>query len=172
MQMFGVGIMELTLILLIGALVVGPERLPEVAAELARWIRRARAYGTHLTKDFSDVVGELEKEVGTSREDWKEIASVMQHHTSGMAKEFENVTTQLERAGGEAGNVVPFEQPRIAEPAASAAEPASDATQATPLAELTPEPGTPAETEPETAPAEEKPWYESERAPRRRRQRS
>ena len=54
MQMFGVGILEIMVILTLAVLVVGPERLPQVSAELAQWIRRGRAYARHLGLNEGD----------------------------------------------------------------------------------------------------------------------
>src|SRR3972149_11373921 len=99
LQCFGVGILELLVLPVIPALIVGPERMPQAAPALARWIRRARAYGQHLTRDFSDVVSELEREAGVSREDWKEIASVVTRQTGDLTKELEKVAGQVEISG-------------------------------------------------------------------------
>jgi sec-independent protein translocase protein TatB len=122
MQMFGVGPLELLVILILTVVVVGPDRLPGVAADLARWIRRTRAYAQHLTRDFSDVVKELEKEADVSREDWKEIASLVTRHTGELGKEIERAANTIEESGDleaakrepadEASNVVPFEAAR------------------------------------------------------------
>ncbi|HLF70546.1 MAG TPA: hypothetical protein VI759_00125, partial [Dehalococcoidia bacterium] len=115
MQMFGVGILELMVVMFLAIVVVGPDRLPTVAGDLARWIRRARAYGQHLTRDFNDVIADLEKEVGATREDWKEIASVVTHHTGGITRELEKVAGTIEHSidisetPADASNVVPFE---------------------------------------------------------------
>src|SRR5215218_796613 len=95
MQMFGVGPLELLVVLVLAVIVIGPDRMPAFAADLARWIRRGRAYATHLTRDFNEVIGELEKEAGTSREDWKEIASVVGLHTNALASELTKVATQV-----------------------------------------------------------------------------
>jgi sec-independent protein translocase protein TatB len=169
MQMFGVGILELLVVLILAAIVVGPERMPQVAADLARWIRRARAYGQHLTRDFNEVIGELERETGATREDWKEIASVVTRHTSDVTKEIEKVTAQVEKAGAIDGaeaaavpdNVVPFEIGRAGE------------EQAQPLAEAAPADADAArepmvEDKPVEA-AEAKPWFVPETPTRRRR---
>src|SRR5688572_31810372 len=106
MQMFGIGILELMVIMVLAVLVIGPERLPAFAADLAQWIRRARAYGQHLTRDFNDVVGELEKEVGASRDDWKEIASVIRREGTGLSNILNETTneikTEVEEAQAEA----------------------------------------------------------------------
>jgi hypothetical protein len=44
--MFEVGFTEIVLVLGIALLVLGPERLPKVAAEVGRWMGRARAERT------------------------------------------------------------------------------------------------------------------------------
>lgn len=41
--MFEVGFTELLLIFVLGLLVLGPRKLPQVAAEIGRWVGRARA---------------------------------------------------------------------------------------------------------------------------------
>jgi sec-independent protein translocase protein TatB len=160
--MFGIGVLELVLILLLAVIVVGPDRLPAVAADLARWIRRTRQYANHLMKDFNEVVGDLEKEVGTSREDWKEIASVVTRHTSGVTTELSRVANQvermdLERPGGEPANVVPFESRPLGEGPAPIELPSNGDTPA--------ENGDVPETQ---APEEPKEWFVPERTTRRR----
>jgi Tat protein translocase TatB subunit len=92
MQFIGIGIWELLLILAVTVLVVGPDRLPEVAAQLAKWIRQARAYANVVAKDFNAVVGDLEKEVGASRADLKEIESVLR-------RDGRSVMDELDKAG-------------------------------------------------------------------------
>jgi len=153
MQMFGVGVLELLVILLLAVIVVGPDRLPAFAADLARWIRQTRAYARHLMRDFNEVVGELEREAGASREDWKEIASVLTHHTGGVGRELTRVGQQIERSiaveGPEAApaNVVSIDGGREADvPGPAEAEGGGN------------EPGG----------KEEKPWYAHERTRRPR----
>jgi sec-independent protein translocase protein TatB len=98
MQMFGIGILELMVIMVLAVLVIGPDRVPQFAADLARWIRQARSYANHLMKDFNEVVGDLEKEVGASREDWKEIASVVNRHTGSVVREVQGVANTIENS--------------------------------------------------------------------------
>jgi sec-independent protein translocase protein TatB len=111
MQFLGIGLPELLLILILTVIVVGPERLPEVAAQLARFIRQAQAYANYVRKDFNEVIGELEKEVGTNREDLKTIAEAFRRDTSSVFEEIDKAgkevqeATDLEKAAG--GSILP-----------------------------------------------------------------
>lgn len=98
MQFFGVGILELVVILTLAVLVIGPDRVPAFAADLAKWIRQARAYANHMMKDFNEVVTEVQKEAGSSAEDWKEIASVFNRHTGDVMREVTKAGSVAEAA--------------------------------------------------------------------------
>jgi sec-independent protein translocase protein TatB len=112
MQFLGIGLPELLLILILTALVVGPERMPEVAAQLARWIRQAQAYANYVRQDFTQVIGDLEKEVGASREDLKTIAEVFRRDAGSVLDELNKAgqefkdATDLQSAAGT--NVIPL----------------------------------------------------------------
>jgi hypothetical protein len=66
--------------------------------ELARWIRQARSFAQFATRDFSNVLSELEREVGTSREDFKEIASVIGGSTAVIANELSSASAEVRNA--------------------------------------------------------------------------
>lgn len=181
MQMFGVGVLELLVILVIATIVIGPDKMPQLAADLGRWIRQTRAYARHLMGDFNEVVRELEKEAGASREDWQEIANVVKRNTGVVGQELSRFGKELEReqrdltdvkaltsdtANG-ARNQPPTESTRLKEEANAEAEILEDEAEDL---DVIPEPvaaengngdGPPEE-------AEEKPWYVPERATRRR----
>ncbi len=61
--MFDVGFSELMLLFVIGLLVLGPQRLPKVAAEIGKWVGRARRTANELRR-------QLEREI--------ELAEVIQ----------------------------------------------------------------------------------------------
>jgi len=50
--MFDVGFGELVLLFMIGLLVLGPKRLPKVAAEIGKWVGRARRTATQLRRQL------------------------------------------------------------------------------------------------------------------------
>jgi sec-independent protein translocase protein TatB len=160
MQMFGIGILELLVVMLLTVIVVGPDRMPQVAADLARWIRQGRAYAKHLMGDFNEVVGELQKEANVSQEDWQEISSVIKRNTGDIGKEL----TQAARDAEEAGDLA----------LAKANEPIATSTNgngANGAAVAKEAEDKPAEEASDEAPAEEKPWYEPEKTPRASRRR-
>lgn len=137
--MFGVGALEMLVIMILAVIVVGPDRLPVLAADLAKWIRQARAYARHVLTDFNDVVGELEKEAGTSREDWKEITSVFNRQAGAVTQELQKATGASN--GSEPATVAP---PAITPDAEAEVIPSADSD------------------------GEAKPWYMPERGARRR----
>jgi sec-independent protein translocase protein TatB len=57
--MFDVGFGELVLLFVIGLLVLGPQRLPKVAAEVGKWVGRARRTASELRR-------QLEREIELS----------------------------------------------------------------------------------------------------------
>jgi sec-independent protein translocase protein TatB len=50
--MFDVGFSELVLIFVLGLLILGPERLPRVAAQLGRWVGKARHMASQLRRQL------------------------------------------------------------------------------------------------------------------------
>ena len=58
---FGIGPLELILIAVIALIVLGPERLPGVMREGARYIREIRKMGSELTSQFSDELKVLDE---------------------------------------------------------------------------------------------------------------
>ncbi len=162
MQMFGIGMLELLVILLLTVIVVGPDRMPQVAADLARWIRQGRAYAKHLMGDFNSVVGELQKEANVSQEDWKEISSVITQNTGDVGKELLSAAKDAEEAGDLA-------LAKADEPAKSSASGNGGGSNGAAAANGT-EAHADAEPSGETA-TEDKPWYEPEKTPRASRRR-
>jgi Tat protein translocase TatB subunit len=73
-NVFGVGPLELLVILAVALIFVGPERLPRLAADLARTIREIRKYTSGLATEFQEVVKDVERETEGERGLWKEVA--------------------------------------------------------------------------------------------------
>jgi sec-independent protein translocase protein TatB len=62
----GIGLPEIILILVLTLIVVGPQRLPEMAVQLARLIRQLRGYA-------GQVSGQLREEMGDLMQDYEAL---------------------------------------------------------------------------------------------------
>ncbi|MBM3179322.1 MAG: twin-arginine translocase subunit TatB [Chloroflexi bacterium] len=63
-SIFGIGGNELIVIVLLAAIVLGPERLARSAREIGKFVRNAKAYFSSLSSELKaelDVLDELEK---------------------------------------------------------------------------------------------------------------
>ncbi len=73
MEFLGVGPAEIIVILVVALIFVGPERLPKLAADIARTIREIRKYTGNIAAELTGVLEELEQETAEERSQWKEI---------------------------------------------------------------------------------------------------
>ncbi len=74
MNIFGVGPLELIVVLIVALVFVGPDRLPKLAADLARTIREIRKYTGGLAAEFNEVIKDVEKETAGEKGLWKEVS--------------------------------------------------------------------------------------------------
>lgn len=89
MDFLGIGLPELAVILILALIVVGPKRLPEAAAQIARTIREVRRYSSTMTRELNSVVKDLEREydevkgemLGAEKELRESVQSVSQELT-------------------------------------------------------------------------------------------
>ena len=63
MNLFGIGLPEAGLVMLLGLILVGPQRFPEIARQAGRWYRTARAFTDAVMKDVRAAVDEIEDEL-------------------------------------------------------------------------------------------------------------
>jgi len=71
MDIFGLGPMEILLILIIGLLIFGPEKLPKIGRDLGRAFRAFRKASSDLT---TEVTKELEAEKPEKKDEFKQAA--------------------------------------------------------------------------------------------------
>ncbi len=81
--MFGFGFFELLIVLLLGLIVLGPERLPVVARTLGRFYRRIRLYVTAVKQDISremdlDAMMNIKSELEQDMQDFEARMQKMQ----------------------------------------------------------------------------------------------
>jgi len=73
MNFVGIGPQELIVILVVALIFVGPQRLPKLAADLARMIREVRQYTGGIAAEFNEAIKDFEKDTEPERTQWKEI---------------------------------------------------------------------------------------------------
>lgn len=59
MDLFGIGPLNLILILGVMLIVFGPDRMPEMAAKAGKFLREVRSYASDMTSDFSGEITEI-----------------------------------------------------------------------------------------------------------------
>jgi sec-independent protein translocase protein TatB len=94
MNFIGIGYGEILIIIVAGLIIFGPQKLPEVAGQAARWIRDAKKMMTEMT-------GEFERSAGM-----KEFKDAIEGEIKGVKKELEeagiSVKKDLNTAAGSA----------------------------------------------------------------------
>ncbi len=90
MNFLGIGPLEIMLVLVIGVIVLGPERIPEVAVQLARAVRYLRGYATDATADLRAEFSELTKE-------YEEVRKELQAFRQSVGKDISSITAEVDR---------------------------------------------------------------------------
>jgi len=67
-DLFGVGIFEALLVLVVALIVVGPNKFPEIAKSAGRWFTVARNYASEVRTDIESATAEIESEVMKEQE--------------------------------------------------------------------------------------------------------
>ena len=73
MNFLGVGPMELALVAVIAVIVLGPERIPEVAVQVARVVRSLRGFATDATSGLRKELDELTKEYDDLHKEFRDL---------------------------------------------------------------------------------------------------
>jgi sec-independent protein translocase protein TatB len=94
----GIGPAELLVILVLALLVVGPNRLPEMAAQLARFLRAFRRYSANVTREFNETMRELEHEYDDMRGEWKDVGQGLDETARTVNKELDSASRETRQA--------------------------------------------------------------------------
>ena len=95
MNFLGVGAQEIILVALIAAVVVGPQRFPELAVQVAKALKFLRNYANSATSQMRGELDELTKEYAEVRKELRELKQTTQ-------KEVEIVAEQLSQEAADA----------------------------------------------------------------------
>ena len=72
MDFFGIGPMEIILILIIGLLIFGPEKLPQIGRDLGKTLRSFKKATTDLSAEMSKELEEEKKEIDSDTKQIKQ----------------------------------------------------------------------------------------------------
>jgi sec-independent protein translocase protein TatB len=129
-----IGITELIVILLLALLVVGPERLPEVARKLAKTLRDVRVMYENLTKDLGPELMSLQQTTREIRESVESVRSIPKDMVDSVVKaaELDDTVSELKGLTGELDQVsksMTQAKKAIQQPMQAAVDTARDALQ-------------------------------------------
>ena len=102
MEFLGIGPAELLVVLVLALLVVGPNRLPEMAAQLARFMRAFRRYSAHVTREFNETMRDLEHEYDDMRGEWKQVGQGLDETARSVNQELDAASRETRQAISEA----------------------------------------------------------------------
>src|SRR3972149_3650218 len=91
MNFLGIGPLEIVLVLIIAAIIVGPQRLPEVAVQIARAIRYLRGYATDATAQFRGEMDSLMKEYEQVRKELQEFRRAVDKEVTSVTEDVDQV---------------------------------------------------------------------------------
>ena len=104
MNFFGVGPLEIGLVAIIAVIVLGPERIPEVAVQIARAVRQLRSYATSATSQMRKELDELTRE-------YEEVRKELKEFRESVTKDVSSVADQISKAALDEAIVEPGGEP-------------------------------------------------------------
>lgn len=119
MEFLGIGYQELLLVLLLLLVVVGPERLPQMAYQIGRMVRQMQLYARAVRDEFRDEIDYLDEQYRVMRGELTAAQQTLREQEARWSAELKEIDAQVRSAGEEAsralsdggatgGSVVPF----------------------------------------------------------------
>jgi len=98
MNFFGIGPLEILLAAIIAIIVLGPERFPGLAVQIARGIKYLRGYATDSTAELRAEFQELTKEYESLRGELADVRGSLTKSAGSVTGEIERVVTETKPA--------------------------------------------------------------------------
>ncbi len=95
MDVLGIGLPEIILVLLVAVVVVGPKRLPEFAAQLARVVRQMRGLATDVTSQMRTELDELTREYEEMRKELEEVRQTAVKSVDSITREVDQTVREV-----------------------------------------------------------------------------
>ena len=98
MNLFGIGPLEIFLVAIVAVIVLGPERFPEVAVQLARAIKFLRGYANDATSELRQEFAELTKEYEQIRKELDDVRGSVNKEATSVTQKMSQVMTETKPA--------------------------------------------------------------------------
>jgi sec-independent protein translocase protein TatB len=105
-QFMGVGWQEIALVLVVALVVVGPERLPNVAYQVGKAVRTMQQYARAVRSEFSEELGYIEEQYKTVKGEMTSASLALREEQQKFANEMRNVTSEVQAQVASVSNVV------------------------------------------------------------------
>jgi sec-independent protein translocase protein TatB len=112
MELFGISFENMLLILVVALIIFGPERLPEIAGKIGRWINDFRRMSTEVRQevsqelklgDFQKLKEEVTGTIQETRKEFQDLKSEVNVLASDTKKELDEIKNEVKEA-------LPYEQ--------------------------------------------------------------
>lgn len=111
-EFLGVGYQELLLVLVLMLVIVGPERLPQVAYQIGRAVRQMQRYARTVRDEFGDEFGAIQEQYDAVRGEMSTARTEFRRQQQEFAGEVQDATKSIEQAVPDElknrGNVIPI----------------------------------------------------------------
>ncbi|HXG35461.1 MAG TPA: Sec-independent protein translocase protein TatB [Dehalococcoidia bacterium] len=87
MDFLGIGLPELILVLLVALIVLGPQRLPQAAVQIARMVKTLRRYASEVTADLKEEFPEFNEEYQGLRKDLRRLRVSVNQEMASVSEE-------------------------------------------------------------------------------------
>ncbi len=98
---FGVGIPEILVILALALIVIGPQRLPEAAAQIGRGVRELRRYANQFRREFLDEFADVRAEWEMTQQEATEVQRQLLEAQTSVDTGVQDLDRDLARAVGD-----------------------------------------------------------------------
>src|SRR5579883_137835 len=112
----GIGLPQLLVVLIVAMLVLGPERLPEVARQLARGVRMLRGYATDVQSQFGGDLDEIKEELLGIQRDLSDVQGSLRGGLLDLDQSLRSVHGEVQDAIGSVNGTAGLDQRALPAP--------------------------------------------------------
>lgn len=99
--MFDFGFWEVVLVLIVALLVVGPEKLPQLARTTGMWVGRLKRMASNMKEELEDEfeATRLKQMLDDQQAEIKELKGMLKDTQKGIEKDFEETQSEIKETG-------------------------------------------------------------------------